>query len=378
MIALIQNKKKVLITSNPLNHEGGVVSYYRLFFEKYENNNIELMHHSVGSRMEYYYSPIKKIILYPLYYVNDLLKLIITLSFDDEIRIVQVSPSLNTVPLIRDALIVIIAKLFKRKIIVFYRGWRDVVAFKLKNNRLYQLMFRSVYYKVDVTIVLAVRFRDELVELGWKSENVIVTSTMFDSDKIIIPRNRKGKRLRLLYLGRVSYMKGVGEIIDAVELVVKKGLNVDCIIAGQGDREGVIENYKKSCERKGIKDYVSFIGHISGKSKYQVYSDSDVYILPSWTEGCPNAVLEALGSGLFVISTDVGALKDIINDGENGKIVHLKDNRHLADLLLWAYDNIDEIREKKLQISQDAKLKYDAMIITKQIGDIYNRLIFEK
>jgi glycosyltransferase involved in cell wall biosynthesis len=173
-------------------------------------------------------------------------------------------------------------------------------------------------------------------------------------------------------------MKGVGEVIDAVELVVKKGLNIDCLIAGRGDREGVIENCKKNCEKKGIKEYVSFIGHISGKSKYQVYADSDVYILPSWTEGCPNAVLEALGSGLFVISTDVGALKDIIIDGENGKIVNLKDNRHLADLLFWTHDNIEKIREKKLKISQDAKSKYDAMIITKQIGDIYHRLIYEK
>lgn len=106
---------KVLITSNPLDHEGGIANYYKIFFEFFKSNHISLMHLSFGSRMKHFYFFKLKFILYPAYYVHDLVKLILILIKDKNVKIVQVSPSLIPLPLIRDALIILIAKLFKKE-----------------------------------------------------------------------------------------------------------------------------------------------------------------------------------------------------------------------------------------------------------------------
>ncbi len=55
--------------------------------------------------------------------------------------------------------------------------------------------------------------------------------------------------------------------------------------------------------------------------------------------------------GLFVISTDVGAVRDIICEGENGRIVRIKDHEHLAELMAWAAENIEKIRSRRARIT---------------------------
>ena len=110
-------KTKVLILTNPLNHEGGVVNYYNLFLKHFEADTIALKHASIGSRAYLFYYPILKRLLYPFYYVFDVIVYILKLLFNPKIKIVQVSPSLIPVPLIRDGLLVLIAKLLGKKVI---------------------------------------------------------------------------------------------------------------------------------------------------------------------------------------------------------------------------------------------------------------------
>ena len=113
-------KNKVSILTNPLNHEGGVVNYYNLFFKYFNSEEFDLKHQSIGSRDWIFYYPILKIILYPFIYAFDLIIYIFNLLFIPTIKIVQLSPSMIPVSLIRDGILIIVAKLFRKKIIVFY------------------------------------------------------------------------------------------------------------------------------------------------------------------------------------------------------------------------------------------------------------------
>ena len=96
----IQNK--VIITSNPLNHEGGVVNYYNLFFENFNSGDFSLIHVPVGSRMKFFYSSFTKKIVFPFYFFLDIINYLSILVRDRGIRIVQISPSLMPIPLFRD------------------------------------------------------------------------------------------------------------------------------------------------------------------------------------------------------------------------------------------------------------------------------------
>jgi glycosyltransferase involved in cell wall biosynthesis len=366
---------KDLITSNPLDHEGGVVNYYRLFLARFKSNGIALVHMPFGSRMEHYYAPRRKRWLYPIYYGRDLLRFGRRLFSDRRIRVVQVSPSLILVPLVRDALIVLLARLLGRRVVVFFRGWKPDVVRALKNRALLRGAFRAVYGRADATIVLASRFKDDLVEMGWQGSLVAISTTMYEADAILPAADRRGERTRFIFLGRLSQLKGIGELIEAARLLDRRGVDFECLMVGHGDRKGVVEEYRSRVRSYGLEGHFRFAGRLTGRDKYQAYADSDVYVFPSWTEGCPTSVLEALGAGLFVISTDVGALKDIIREGENGRIVRTKDAEHLAKLMRWASENIEDIRRRRNGIQRDAEDRYEVAVVCRQFKKIYRDLI---
>ena len=366
---------KVLITSNPLNHEGGVVNYYRTFLKHFKSDTIMLEHLPFGSRMEHFYSPWKKIVLYPPFYCFDLLRLIRKLLVDKDIKVVQVSPSLIPVPLLRDAPILLVAKLLGCRVIVFYRGWKQNIIALLSSNSLLRVLFKFIYNKADISIVLASQFKNDLVQIGWSENSVITSTTMYAKELILPATDRTDKRPRFLYLGRISHLKGIGELINAVKILADQNYDFECVIVGHGDRENVIEKYTKQIQRLDLANYITFTGRLDGREKYQAYAYSDIFVLPSWTEGCPNSVLEALGSGLFVISTDVGALTDIILEGINGRIVASKNHHQLAKALTWACDNITSIRKRRQAIREDAEKQYSTRVILDKFETIYTGLI---
>jgi glycosyltransferase involved in cell wall biosynthesis len=364
---------KILITTNEMNHEGGVVNYYRIFFKKFKSNRFELAHHTFGSRMEYFYSPWKRIVLYPFYFFLDTLRLIWRLISDRQIRIVQVSPSLIPVPLIRDGFVLLSSKLFGRQTIAFFRGWNENTLGHIKSERVTRWLFRLVYLRANLTLVLASRFKDDLVALGWKPSSIEVTTTMYEAEAALPAVDRTGETIRFLYLGRISQLKGIGELIEAAKILSDRLYEFEFVMVGHGDREGVVEEYARRVQEYGLTHRFSFKGNLSGKEKFQAFLHSDVYVFPSWTEGCPTSVLEALGAGLFVISTDVGALRDIVRDGWNGLLFGRKDANDLADKLAWACENIEEIRTYRERIEFDARNRFDTSVVIDQINACYAR-----
>ena len=369
-----KNKPKkycVLFTSNPMNHEGGVVNFWRTFVDNFFSEEIELIQHSFGSRMEFFYSPWKKRILYPLFYCSDYFLLIKRLFKDKQVRIVQVNPSLVPVPLIRDGLILLLSKLMGRKTIVFFHGWKGYIVHFLKKKYWARKLFNFVYQQADYTLVLSTPFKNDLISLGWSPSTVHITTTMYDSKLIITPKDQAGKYPRFLFLGRISQLKGVDELIEAVKLLNERGHGFECIMVGHGDKKGIIEDYLKRITKIGIEHHFDFKGHLTGKEKFQAYADSDVYVFPSWTEGCPTSVLEALGAGLFVVSSDVGALPDIIKPYKNGILIPKKNPAILFNKMEWCCKEIDKVRSRRKAISSDAFERFDVSRIIHQFKKIY-------
>jgi len=377
--SVVQHRKAtILITTNPLNHAGGVVNFHRLLFAHFRSQHHELVHHVVGSRMEHYYSPIKKRILYPFLYLHDLFGLAVRLWRSPDIRVVQVNPSLIPVPLVRDGLVLLLAKMMRRKVVVFFRGWKAPVRDHLRRHRLARWLFRQVYGRADLAIVLADRFRKELAEFVTPRHGIEVTTTMYEGAAILPPTDRRGKRPRFLFLGRVSQLKGIDELLEAAESLRRQGRPFELHLVGRGDRPGRVEGYERRVQAKGLEDCVCFLGRLTGRDKFQAYADADVFVLPSWTEGCPTSVLEALGSGLFVLSTDVGALAEIIEEGRNGRFVQCRDGKDLANKMAWACENIEQLRSQRGRIRADSEQDLEARVVVTQLFNIYDRLLDAK
>lgn len=373
---------KVLILTNPLNHEGGVVNYYNLFFKHFESDVMSLQHGSIGSRAYLFYYPILKRLLYPFYYVFDLIMYVLKLLFDRKIKIVQVSPSLIPVPLIRDGLLVILAKLLGKKVVVFYRGWKLPTYNKIANSSFLRKVFNSVFQKNALQVVLASSFKEDLLNLNPKNLNdIMVTTTAIDKSQIVQPKEySETKPIKVLFLGRIQNLKGIEELVAAIgQLKESEKLNdFKFSIVGHENKTGYTDSLRKKLKSYNVPSKKAvFLGRITGEEKYQLYASHDIYVLPSYTEGCPNSLLEALASGLFCITTKVGALSDLINPKENGLFVNTKDSEDLFSALLYCLNHKD-FNKNKIENSSKYSAEFDIKRITQLFENKYIDLIENK
>jgi len=105
-----------------MSHVGSVVASYELFLAQFDSPRYELVHQPVSSRMELFYAPLTKRLLYPFYLFRDVAQLAIRPASSRPTRIVQVNPSLIPVSLIHDGCVIVLAKLLRRKVVVFFHG----------------------------------------------------------------------------------------------------------------------------------------------------------------------------------------------------------------------------------------------------------------
>ena len=369
---------KILICTNPLDHEGGVVNYYRIFFKRFSSSRFELVHLDFGSRMQFFYRPRIKRLLYPIYYAFDMIRLIIMLLGDRRIRIIQISPSLIPVPLIRDGLILLAARITGRRTIVFFRGWKQYVVDYMMRHRWAARIFRVLYQKADCSIVLAGRFIEDLQRIGFNTDRFVVSTTMIEDDLILKAEpSGRGDSAVFLYLGRISKLKGFEEIIQAAALMKNRRLEFRIDVVGHEDQPGSLDRYQEEISRAGLTDFFTFWGRLTDERKYIRYAEADAFVLPSWQEGCPTSVLEALGSGLYVVSSDAGALREIIRPEFNGVFVAMKDPAGLAAAMIRVCETLAFIRRKRHEIQIDALSRYSAGSIITTFEKMYEGVLNE-
>lgn len=315
-----------------------------------------------------------------MYYLFDYFRFFFILLFDTRIRIIQINPSLIPVPLIRDGLLLFTAKLLRKKIIVFYRGWKLNVFRNIQSNAALRKIFNWLYQKDTQQIVLASSFKNDLLALGAVPDYpIIVTTTAIDKNEIVTKERKTDERLNILFLGRIQNLKGVEEIIDVIiHLKEQDKLKYfHFTFVGHEDRTGYIQSLQDKLLHYQIDTtQVSFKGRITGKEKYEIYALHDIFLLPSYTEGCPNSVLEALASGLFCITTNVGALNDIIENGKNGILVQKKSRADIVNALLYCQSNKGALNSR-IENATLYSNKFDIRKIVSDFNHIYFQFIHE-
>lgn len=129
---------------------------------------------------------------------------------------------------------------------------------------------------------------------------------------------------------RVTHRKGLNYLIGAVAKLIPKYPNIQVRIMGEGNAQEELENLAKTLK---IEKNVEFLGRIPREETAPYYQEAGIFVLPSLNEGMSNAMLEALASGLPIISTDTGGADELIKEGINGYIVKFKDSADIAEKL---------------------------------------------
>lgn len=208
-------------------------------------------------------------------------------------------------------------------------------------------------------------------------------SKTFGKEKICLIRNgidynkiQKAPKLdlegdiKLLFVGRIEPPKGLNLLLKALSLLKKSSRKkVRLYIAGSGTHEA---DYKSLATSLKVHKYAKFLGHLPLDECYSLYKSCDMFILPSRTESCPMTLLEALGSGIPIIATNVGGISEIVKNNRNGLLVGFN-SLEIAQKIKFLIDH-PEVRE---QISKNNLIdanKYSWQKIVQQYLDLYKSI----
>lgn len=129
----------------------------------------------------------------------------------------------------------------------------------------------------------------------------------------------------IVFIGWIERNKGIFELLQAMSKL--RDLDVRLIVGGQGADD---EKFDEKIRELGLAGCVERAGWVSGDSKLQLLEAADIFVLPSYREGMPNALLEAMAAGLPCVATSVGSIPDVITNGETGLLVEPGDADELS------------------------------------------------
>lgn len=126
-------------------------------------------------------------------------------------------------------------------------------------------------------------------------------------------------KIKLIVVSRQSFDKGAWRTLEAVRILVDKGFNIDFKIIGEGD---FLKKLKDKTLSLALEDQVSFVGQVSNTEVIHLLHNSDIFVFPTTApEGFPKAVLEAMSTGLPIITSSVSVLPDLIGQSESGIVL---------------------------------------------------------
>lgn len=268
----------------------------------------------------------------------------------------------------------ILEKEFKIPYIVSLRG-SDVPGYSERFSLIYAALkpvVRLIWKNADAVISNSEGLRELAKKTGGKKEieiihNGIDTQNYFPNTAT----RREGEFIITPGASRVTARKGIKYIIEAVGKLSAQYPNITLKIMGDGDEKYNLQNLAKELK---IEEKVEFLGRIPHKETPKYYQEASVFVLPSFNEGMSNAMLEALATGLPIISTNTGGAKELVKDGINGFIVEKENEEDIAKKIIILIENPD-FREK---MGRESRKIAETMSWKKVAGkylEVYNKII---
>jgi len=228
---------------------------------------------------------------------------------------------------------ILLGKLFGKKVIVRMGGVFD--KFYRNSNVLFRFLVRMILTLPDVLVVQSEYWKQFIGKLTNKDKIRIINNFLNTDEFCGFPRGGDQHSRILFICGSEAKRKGLDVVLESIRYLSHDGI---------GDSRFVFiatnEQIKKRVDQLNVAPYVEFHGVLSKEEMVKAYQDADIFLLPSFGEGFPNSMLEAMASGLPIIATRVGAVPEVIEDGENGLLIDPGDpgalTRALKRLL---YDN---------------------------------------
>ncbi|MGF1766065.1 glycosyltransferase family 4 protein [Enterovibrio makurazakiensis] len=246
---------------------------------------------------------------------------------------------------------------------IFHLHSGEFKNFYLSKSPSVQKFICNFLEQVDVVIALTEYWGGIIKDIS-PNANVRVVSNPVDR----IDANYNKNSNQILFLGRLRRTKGLYELIDACALLKKQGFEFKLILAGDGD----IEHVSQLCHEKDLSDIVRLTGWVEGSTKEKLLLESDIFVLPSYFEGLPIGVLEAMANRVAVIATSVGGIPDILKNGHDGLLIPPKDQLELANAIKMLLQHPDIKKTYINNAANRASEQFNSKSVNRALLKIYS------
>jgi len=259
------------------------------------------------------------------------------------------------------------AKLLGKKVILRMGGVFD--KFYRNSNPLARLLIRGILRLPDVLIVQS-NYWKSFIESLTRPRKIRVVNNFLDISEFPAPQEKDRNSRKVLFIcGTESLRKGLDVVLESIRYLSHDGIGNSKFIFVASN-----EQIQKKVRELQVHPYVEFRDILTKGEMVREYRDANLFVLPSFGEGFPNSLLEAMASGLPVIATRVGAVPEVVEDQVNGILIEPGDPGALTRAIKKILNDPD-FREKLGRNNREKVKKYSAKRGMLELDSIYRELL---
>lgn len=252
-------------------------------------------------------------------------------------------------------------------------------ALYMDRHRCWRWYFRQVIRLTDGVIALSNEWK-QILQIAPGCQVYILHNAidLAPYQRIAQDRFENPKRdgdVKILYLGHLGQAKGSLDLLEAAKHIDCEGIKTFFDLVGDELRPGELDHLRQGITKANLHTIIRLYPPVTGEEKLACFRNADIFVCPSYSEGLPMTVIEAMASGLPIVASNVGGLPDLVREGVNGILVDPGCPDQLADAIIKVITDTmlrHSMAEKSAQIAIE---KYDIEQHVLKLIDIYAQFI---
>ena len=225
----------------------------------------------------------------------------------------------------------------------------------------------------DSVIVLGTSWNDFIKGIDQSINTIIIRNSVEIREEKV---NYDGININILFLAVIIKRKGIFDFVKVASNIINdnelKKYNLKFIVAGSGKDEKEVKKYIKD---RNLQSYFRLEGWVSGEKKIEIIKKCQLFVLPSYNEGLPLSILEAMSYGLPVISTTVGSIDEVVIDNLNGYTVKPGDINKIQEKIKMCIKDSELWKTLSTNSKKIIQNEYGISVYLKKIEELYSSLL---
>jgi glycosyltransferase involved in cell wall biosynthesis len=265
----------------------------------------------------------------------------------------------------------LLAKYIFRKKVIYHIHGAMYHVFYANASHFVQQRIRHFINTADCLIVLSEWWKNYFTE-NFNPQMIQIVPNIVSANPSPPPAKQDSGMTHFLFLGRIGERKGVYDLLEVLQ-ANRAALQGKYVLELGGD--GETEKLQRLITQYQLNDSVKFLGFITGLQKEQRLREADVYLLPSYHEGLPISILEAMSFGLPIISTNVGGIPEVVVPDKNGLLIEPGDHAAIFAAIKFFVDHPDKIASYGARSYEMVAQRYFPIPVMCSLAELYRTLL---